>query len=296
MFAFWGSLRSSRPSRGARVTRRALREPRRLSSAMGKSISHHPHALRTCDSRVPTDVQHSATRSSQVMAESLVQHAAAGRWRDVYSMLQQTGFSVDRGTVCAPSAKTTKQLLTPAPPWLLLSRTSRASRSSTTAWRRPTPTATTHLPWDFSSPRAQMRMLGLPPSRFACAMRPRCCRPPDTAQLRVRAGGYGIYMCAVRPPLTAPRPLCVCPAGSQANAKMKLATPLHLAAFHNRPEAVDALLHHGAIITAQTKVWMIRPQIISHYPERVCAQTVRSSSPEHYIPQRRASTHVYNLL
>ena len=34
---------------------------------------------------------------------------------------------------------------------------------------------------------------------------------------------------------------------------MQLASPLHLAAFNNRPDSIEVLIAHGAVVSAQTK-------------------------------------------
>jgi len=45
-----------------------------------------------------------------------------------------------------------------------------------------------------------------------------------------------------------------CSVSLQGNKEMQLASPLHLAAFHNRPDSTEILIAKGAVVSAQTKV------------------------------------------
>ena len=68
--------------------------------------------------------------------------------------------------------------------------------------------------------------------------------------------------------------------GSQTNIEMQLASPLHLAAYHNRPDATELLLEHGAIVRAQTKVRGIHTAF-AHYtvPARTSSLLARLFPP-----------------
>jgi len=82
-------------------------------------------------------------------------------------------------------------------------------------------------------------------------MRSRC-RCPLTARLRSIPRHAAAW-------LTASNERTPCgPLDFQANGRMQLASPLHLAADNNWPHTVEALLKHGAVISAQTKVYMMR--------------------------------------